>query len=251
MTRVIIIFLSFITLTAFGQVDNYRIFQEDDYPANKYSIKADTFYFLDFKIELIQARLNDYRDYQANESFCRIWLTVKNDTTTIDRLFYNDCEAVGGCSGIYVSPDQTSKDYFILSKFGDYDGKIILVDSSGKINKYFGGHYYLSDDHNYLFSPYNSDIPGLTIFDLSKNQVLFTSDSIEDYLADFYFYDNKFFATLSESLEKPGRTDIVTYDIRTNRLIKSTVDDAYIQKSRKLDGYNMITYAPCSCGQIK
>jgi len=238
-------------MTAFGQAYKYLVFSKSDYPSDKYSIKADTFSFRDLKIELTQVKLTDYKNADNTSVFCRIWLTVMRGSVIIDKLFINDCEAVGGCSGIFASPEQQLKDYFILSKFGDYDGRIILIDISGKINSYFGGQYYLSLDNKFLFSTYNSDLAGLTVYDISQNKVLFTSDSISTYLANFYFYDKNYFAIVSDDIKRLNEIDIVTFDFNTNNLIKSTVNDNYISKAKQLKGYNIFTYGPCNCGRTK
>jgi hypothetical protein len=251
MMKVLTIIFSVLTLTTFGQVDKHKTFKNSDYPTAKYTVRTDTFNFAAYKIELIQAKLRDYKTYDSTAAYCRIWLTVKKGNSTIDKLFINDCEALGGCSGIYVSKDQTPKDYFILSKFGDYDGRILIIDTSGKIKSFIGGHYYLSSDIKYLFSPYSSDLSGLTVYDLSKNQVLFTADTIRIYLADFYYSENKYFAIVSDDIKKVNQTDIATYDFSTNKLVVSTVEDSYIAKSKRLKGYNIFTYAPCDCGQTK
>lgn len=251
MTRALIFIFCFFAIKAVGQADKYLVFSKSDYPSDKYSIKADTFNFRNLKIELIQVKLTDDKNADSASVYCRIWLTVKNSSEIIDKLFINDCEAVGGCSGIFASPNQQVKDYFILSKFGDYDGQIILIDISGKIKSYFGGQYYLSSDNKYLFSTYNSDLAGLTVYDLSQNKVLFTSDSIGTYLADFYSYDKNYFAIVSDDVKRHNQTDIVTFDFKVNNLIKSTVNDNYISKAKRLKGYNIFTYEPCSCGRTK
>ena len=252
MTQALIFILCFFAMTAFGQADKYLVFSKSDYPADKYSIKADTFSFVDFKIELTQVKLTDYKNANNTSVFCRIWLIVKRGSEIMDKLFIRDCEGVGGCSGIYASDKQPIKDYFILSKFGDYDGQIIIIDTSGKIKTYFGGQYFLSVDNKYLFSTYDSDLAGLTVYDLSQNKVLFTSDSISTYLSDFYFYDKNYFAVVNEEdTLKQNQVDIMTYDFKTNKLIKSTVNATYIIKSKKLKGYNVFTYGPCSCGRTK
>jgi hypothetical protein len=251
MTRVLTFIFWFLAMTAFGQDDKYIVFNKSDYPTEKYSIKADTFNFKNYKIELTQIKLADYKNYDNTSLSCRIWLTVKNGNKVSDRLFINDCESLGGCSGIYYSDEQTVKNYFILSKFGDYDGQIIIIDISGKIKTYFGGQYFLSGDNKYLFSIYDSDLSGLTVYDLSQNKVLFTSDSITSYLTDFYFYNNKYFAVVSDDEKRPNETDILTFDFKTNNLIKTTVSDKYLLDSKRLIVYNRFIYGPCTCGRTK
>lgn len=238
-------------MTAFGQADKYLVFNKAYYPKDKYSIKADTFEFKNFKIELIQVKLADNKNFDNTSLSCRIWLTVKSNNEIRDKLFFRDCEGVGGCSGIYASEKQPIKDYFILSKFGDYEGQIIIIDISGTIKTYFGGQYFLSVDNKYLFSTYDSDLAGLTVYDLSQNKVLFTSDTIRTYLTDFYFCDNKYFAIVSDDIKRLNETDIVTFDFKTNNLIKSIVNDNYILKAKQLKEYNVFTYGPCSCGRTE
>ena len=251
MPKALTILFTILTLTTYGQVDNEQIFTHSDYPPAKYLVKADTFKFNEYSIALTQAKLRDNTTYDSTAAFCRIWLSVKKGDTVIDNLFINDCEAVGGCSGIYVSDEQTRNDYFILSKFGDYDGRILIIDTSGKIKSCIGGSYYLSADNTYLFSPYNSDLSGLTVYDLSKNQVLFSADTIRPYLADFYYLNNTYFAVVSNDVKQLNQTEIATFNFETNTLILSTVADAYIEKAKPLKGYNMFTYAPCACGRTK
>ena len=148
---------------------------------------------------------------------------------------------------------QARKDYFILSKFGDYDGRILIIDASGKIKSYVGGHYYISADKKYLFSPYNSDLSGLTVYDLSKNRLLFTSDKIDSYFSDFYYSGNQYFAIVSDDVKKANLTRILTFNFNKNELILSSVPDSYIAKAELLRAYNNFgaTYGPCECGHTK
>lgn len=239
------------TLTALGQRDNYRPFRASDYPPNKYSVKSDTFIFRNFKIEVTHTKLLDYKTFDSTATYCRLWLTVKDGNTIVDKFYVSSCEAVGGCSGIYASNEQASKEYFILSKFGDYDGQIIIIDKSGKIKTFVGGHYYLSPDNKYLFSPYSSDLAGLTVYDLVNNKVLFTSDNLQTYLADFYLCNKNYFAIVSEEVKELDQTNIVTFDFKTNTLIKSKVPDSYISRAKRLKSYNVFQHTPCDCGQSK
>lgn len=254
MKTMVSLLLSLLTLPALSQINSYRAFSKADYPAEKYVIKADTFRFNKLKVELTQVRLinnNDYKAANGNDTYCRIWLIVKNGNAVVDKWFLNNCESLGGCSGIYVSADQPATSSFILSKFGDYDGNLIVINALGKIKSYVGGSYSLSLDKRYVFSSFDGDIPGLTVYDLLKGKAIFTSGTIEPYLGDFYFYDNKYFATITNDIKEAGKTDIMIYNFATNTLKKATVSDSYIAEAKKLKAYNVFKNAPCNCGEAK
>jgi len=244
------ILLLLIGTNVYGQSNKQKQYCPQDYPEAKYSVKLDTFFLKSFTIYLIQAKLNDDKYWDSTSAFCRVWLTVKEGTRIVDNLFYADCEAVGGCSGVFYDY-QPNKDFLIFSKFGDYNGQLIIVDSTGKIQKFLGGRYYLSNNLEYIFSIYDSDISGLTVFDLQRNELVFSSGRVEDYLADFYFLDNMYFAVVGDDVKMDNQTNILTFDFAGKKLKKSTVDDQYIQKAKRLNAYNRFTYAPCSCGQTK
>jgi hypothetical protein len=249
MTRMLKILFCFFSLTTQGQTEVYREFKKTDYDNSKYLIKVDTFKFIDYNILLTQVKLKDYGHYEPNSTYCRIWLTVMNKSKKVDSLFFNSCEGLGGCSGIYASKDQPLKNYFILSKFGDYDGRVLIIGKTGKINSYYGGHYFISNDKKYLFSPYSSDINGLTVFDLVNNKLLYSSDTVRGYISTFYLYNNKYFAVIENDEKKQNETEIITFNFQTNDLIYSTVDSNFVNNADKLKGYNIFTYAPCDCGQ--
>jgi hypothetical protein len=74
----------------------------------------------------------------ANQFACRAWLYIRKNRKTVSKKFY-DIDPVGSCSGLYLPSQQPLKDYFIISKFGDYDGETLLIDASGKLTTLQGG----------------------------------------------------------------------------------------------------------------
>ena len=114
-----------------------------------------------------------------------------------------------------------------------------------------GGIFFISKDKHYLFSSYDSNLSGLTVYDLNKRLILF-SDTIEPYLADWYFQDKKYFAIVSEDIIQDNRTKIATYDFAQNKLTISFsfVDKEYPKTENKLKVYNDYQYArDCNCGR--
>lgn len=241
-----IIFVFFSGL-AFGQVDKNAFYNPVDYPGAKYSVKIDTFSLKAFKVELVQVKLK--AEPPDNTAYCRIWLTVKSGNTIIDKLFYPECHAVNGCSGIFAK-GQPSKDYIILSKYGDNAGQVIIIDSTGKIQTYPGGGYAVSDDLKYLFSIHDSNTIGVTVFDLSKNKMIYLIAQLKSELADFYRAGNKYFVVeIDDDATNENQTNIFTFDFVNGNMFKSTVNDQYVEKAQPLKAYNRYMFTPCTCGQ--
>lgn len=250
MKKAILFLLFLIPAISFAQVDKNSFYNQADYPDTKYSVKRDTFTLKAFRIELVQVKLKS-EQLSENTAYCRIWLTVKSGNTVIDKLFFPECHATGGCSGIFAD-GQPSKDYVILSKFGDNSGQLIIIDSTGKIQTYPGGGYAISDDLKYLFSVHESNAIGVTVFDLSKNKLVFSTDKLKNELADFYCVGNKYFVVeIDDDATGENQTNILTVDIAAGKLVKSTVNDQYVEKAQPLKAYNRYMFTPCTCGQKK
>ena len=92
-----------------------------------YDIKLNKYYFDDLTIEHI--RIRSKKEAQKNEIYidCRCWLNVKKSDSLISKVFYKNILAYGSCAGIYLPAKQPKKKYFIASKFGDYEGEILII----------------------------------------------------------------------------------------------------------------------------
>lgn len=246
----VVVLTVLISVTVYSQNNSYQEYNKLIYPSNKYSILNEFYSFKSFKIELIHACPKDHSSYDSNTFACRIWLKVKSGQTVLDKLYYNDSPALGGCSGIFVSK-QLRNDYFILSKFGDYSGQIIIIDTTGKIKTFPGGSYYFSNDTNFLFSTYDSDISGLTIFDFAKNNSIYTSKIENGYLEKLYYYNKKYFFTITKEGTDTPVVDMLIFDPASAKLNRTNIDTSLIKKAIYVKGYNKYTYGPCNCGRTK
>jgi len=159
-------FSAFLLLTtlSFGQnQDKFEKFDASDYPLEKYQITSDSIKFKDFKIEIRQVR-----NLSGSGQFsCRAWLTISAKSKSIYQRYFRSIEAVGSCYGLFIPLEQPRQDYFVLSKLGDYDGRIFIIDSNGNVTEKLGGSFFISNDKRYLFSEYDSDLSGLTVFDFT------------------------------------------------------------------------------------
>ena len=248
MKKAILFLFLLIPAISFAQVDKSSFYNPADYPSTKYSVKIDTFSLKTFKIELVQVKLKAEQP-SDNTAYCRIWLTVKSGNTIVDKLYFPECHATGGCSGIFAD-GQPSKDYVILSKFGDNSGQLIIIDKTGKIQAYPGGGYSVSDDLKYLFTVHEANAIGVTVFDLSKNDMIFLMSQLKSDLADFYRSGNKYFVVeIDDDATNENQTNIFTFDFVNGNMFKSTVNDQYVEKAKLLKAYNRYNFAPCNCGQ--
>lgn len=229
--------------------DKFEPFNLSDYSKDKYQIKLDTVTFSKLKIEIRQAKFLDNKTNTPSDFYCRGWLTISRGGKTINHIYFKSIEPVGGCAGLFIPDKQPRRDCFIISKFGDYDGSIFMIDTTGNVTEKLGGIFYISKDKRYLFSSYDSDLSGLTVYDLNKKLILF-SDTLEPYLADWYFQDKKYFALVSEDVVNVDTIKIATFDFATNKIIVSNVDKSYPKTENKLTIFNDYSNAKdCICGR--
>ena len=106
----------------------------------------------------------------------------------------------------------------------------------------------MSTDNKYLFTNYDSDLSGVSIVDLTKNELIYTGE-LQQYLADWYFQGGQYFAVVSEDVKVNGETKLLTFDFKTKTFKEKRTKET-IDSKNKLKVYNDYTRAPdCSCGK--
>ena len=249
-TLLILIFMAIAGSSYAQRHDKFEAFNPSDYPANKYQIKLDSASFFQFKIEIRQLKRTGPTN-APSDFYCRAWLSVTQGNKIIQQIYYASIDPVGSCGGLFIPDKQPVKDYFIISKLGDYDGKIFILDKNGKFIEKSGGPFSISKDHHYLFSDFYSDLSGLTVYDLRKNLVLF-SDTIEPIsLAGWYYQDKKHFAEIWDAkANSVNHTQIAIFDLKTNKLVLTNIDKNYTKPANKLATYNdNRNIKDCGCGK--
>jgi hypothetical protein len=250
----ILFFLFVVTNYPAQTTGKFEPFRNSDYPADKFQIKIDTARFAKFRIEIRQIKYTGNPETDTSSFYCRAWLTITQRNKIITQQFYKSIEPVGGCSGLFIPDQQPRKDFFIFSKFGDYNGSIIIIDTTGTVTEKIGGIFYISKDQRYLFSNYDSNLAGLTVYDLNKHAVIYSSSAElrnDASLNDWYFQDEKYFTRVYDD-ETDSSDDVIkiaTFDFKTNKLVISAVNKNYLKKENKLKVYNDTKYArDCNCG---
>lgn len=253
MKNILIVVFSIVVTVCFGQSnDKYEPFTSSDYSAAKYIVKLDTIHFSKFNIEIRQVKTLDGFGWDSTSFYCRGWIIIKQGEKIITQQFLKYIEPVGGCSGLFIPETQPRNDFFIFSKFGDYQGSIFILDTNGILTEKAGGTFYISNDKRYLFSNYDSDAAGLTVFDLNKRQLLYSDiDNIPNNLGAWYFDNGKYFARAYDydSSDNDQKIKIATFDFTTKKIVITTVDKSFLKEEKQLKVYNDFQYKDCNCGK--
>lgn len=231
------------TIISSGQI--IAPFKDIDFSADKFVVKKEQRTLGTITVDLIHVKPKKQDD--SRQFSCRTWLTIRDRDKLIKELAL-DADAVGGCSGLFFPDNQPNKDLIIISKFGDYDGRLYVVNNKGEFKDYLGGKFYVSSDSKYLFTNHDSDMSGVSIIDLTKNELIYTGE-LKQYLADWYFQDGQYFSIVSEDVKINGETELLIFDFKTKSFTTKRTKEN-IDPKDKLKVYNDYQKAPdCSCGK--
>jgi hypothetical protein len=103
--------------------------------------------------------------------FLELWEKGK----CIGKLDFEDIQPLGSRAGIFLPLKQESPGHFILTKYGDYDGRTIIITDDGRVFNLAGGTYRIFQNR-YLVTP--RALPDIdehgdfSIFDLKENKIV-------------------------------------------------------------------------------
>ncbi len=238
-------------LNLFGQLklpEQILRFKKTDYPSSKFQIKSDTSYL--GQVEIIITMTSPKINNSIHKFYCRSWLTIKKNGKLLNQKYY-EIEPVGGCSGLYTPTKQPCEDHFIISKFGDYGGQTLIVDTSGSLKVLIGGAFSLSKDNRYLFALYDSDISGITVFDLKNKKMILSEERNDDKEYDeFYYQDGKYFVSFFTDDKQSKEHLVGTIDIVNKKVTEVKNSKYFLKKSNILKPYNEVkSLTRCNCGK--
>lgn len=116
--------------------------------------------------------------------------TYCNDNP-VDSMFYTP-EAVGGYKGI--SPGIELCGHMVFSKHGDYNGRTLIVNSSGQIQSIIGGDTYYDSISKLLFTSWESDDSGFAVYDLENDSLLMAKVGVRLRPESFHKVNDEFYA---------------------------------------------------------
>ena len=119
--------------------------------------------------------LNQYKG-DGTEFICKSEIIISKDGKQTDSIKFTP-EPVGGNYGI--SKAFKFSNHLIFNKYGDYDGRTLIINSKGEIYNIIGGENYLDTVSKILFSIYDSDLSGFAAFDLKTDSILKVIEEME------------------------------------------------------------------------
>ncbi len=180
-------------LTLDDKVENAKL---NDEVEETFKNKTSNYSFLKYenvKISLQNEKSLNVENIESNGVFnSSLYISYMNNI--VDSLLYNNIEPNGSSYGIYFCKDLFCN-YYIALKYGDYEGKTILIKNDGKMFEINGGIPYLDHENNILISDYYSDIQGFSIFSLINNNLLLDIE-IEGQINTFYYYKNEYYVSI-------------------------------------------------------
>jgi hypothetical protein len=166
--------------------------------------------------------------------YCRAKIEIFKNEEKIDSIEFSEIEAVGGHYGLLVY-NEIIKDHIVISKFGDYDGQTIIVNNKGEKFLTIGGCVSVDNDNGLLFSIYNSDLSGFSVFDLNIDKEIFKMTDIEDRPREFYKYSNNrlLYRATNDETEDESIWEI-EFDMDRIMQLDLTADDVKGKELKKL-----------------
>ena len=192
--------------------DITRQFNIAEYPQAHYKIKSNNYSYATYTVKVIRVTAKE-EDPTENTFFCRAWIKVLLKDSLIDSLYFDNMSTQKGCSGIYVEEEQPLTNFFILVKYGNFDGRTLIIDPAGKIHNIIGGKYFVTRDKRYLFSIYESDLSGLAVFDFKTNKQVYNNDTLLTKLNQWYVQEGRYFSLDQEADDEEMETENPNFSV--------------------------------------
>ncbi|MFV0269514.1 MAG: hypothetical protein ACK5HT_20515, partial [Draconibacterium sp.] len=183
----------------------------------------------DVLVKIYQLNNSGWR--MGDDFLCRGKIVSYKNNLPVDSLKFNDMSAVGDRYGLNFS-SQPVKGMVIGTKFGDYDGRLILIDETGKIQNLRGGFFFVTKDQRYIVSPWHSDLAGITIYDLKDRKVKMDEET-EIRPANWYYLNGGYYISKDSSVN-----EIYRLDLANAKLLKTGLRLSDVQQGELVQFYN-------------
>lgn len=196
------------------------------------SVKIEYFELDTFKLGNVEIITKQEFPSENNPIFsCHSSIYILKDSQRIDSLKFREIEAVGGHFGFRNA--QKIENHFMVTKHGDYDGRTIIINQNGKIFNLIGGQPFLDKEQNYLFSIFDSDLSGFSIFDLTSDSLLLAIDHFEERPKSFHkAFNNRYFITFYD--DETYHESIWEFEPELERIMQVDLDSTEINNSNEL-----------------
>ncbi len=218
-----------------------KLFKKSDYADSVFTITSKQYSHGDITIRLTQVlNISSYSPF-----ICRAWLNIEQKGRIIRQYYLNSIEPVGSYFGIFVPNALPTNNYFAVVKHGDYDGRLILIDKSGKMSQYMAGSYLVTKKKDYLFSEYYSDMTGIEVVDLHNGRSVFQSNdlpSITKWYCNNTNDNEKYFFTSDDVVDS-----IYVFNNKSKLFYSQPIDSLVIKQSVVIK-YDFVPPNEFSCG---
>lgn len=178
----------------------------------------------------------------AAEDACRARLEVREGGSVLRQVYFKDIDAVGSYYGIFLPDHQPFDDSFVALKFGDYDGRLLLVGNDGSLTNLPGGDFFLTPDKRYLIGSHDSDYESPFVIDVARRRIVI--DGAKEKLpgvGDWYVDRAGYFFTEddeSDELRNPDETTVTVYrlDLKGMKFTRTVMTKARLKTISKVEG---------------
>lgn len=190
-------------------------------------------------VDVVVSQLKNNESEYQEDFLCRGTIKTFKNNIPVDSLKFKDMDAVGDSYGLNFS-SQPIPDLIIGLKFGDYNGRLIIISESGKIENYPGGPFFIPKNKNLIVSPWHSDLSGITIYDIEKKKVVMQKE-VPVYLSYWYNFQNEYYSAIWDNNKEIN--EIYKLDLEKFELVKSEKTLAEIKTGEKVEYYD----SDCAC----
>lgn len=232
------------------EANSWPPMSKSNYDSKRYQFSSAEYQHGDVSIRVAQLKMIS-NDIEEPPFACRAWLQVVKKNKVIWKAHFDDIDPVGFSYGLFIPHEQPSKDLFTIVKIGDYDGHLYLIKKDGGVLDTLGGFYFLSQDRQFLLSEYSSDASGISVIDLTKGTIEFTSKELP-YIQQWYESGSDYWFTESVWLpanqgtptENLGNAYVI--DINNKKIVQKPLDAKYRQSMKKVPfAFDPRTYPDC------
>jgi hypothetical protein len=161
-----------------------------------YVVTSNVYHYQSIDIEVSQAKRKYNHGYESPFNVGCVF--IKSGNYIIDSLIFPDIKAYGGYAGLDIPERKFSDSLFVIIKRGDYDGRLYLINTKGKVFNFPGGGYFITKDKKLLFSISELDCSGIDIIDLKTLKSIYSKTCLSKNPDYWFFFDKKYYYTSLE-----------------------------------------------------